>query len=149
MSPVDVYTRRSFLKRSGATGAAVLGGRLSSSVNPCRDSFVAMALVLEALAEEGGTIAEMRARVPTYVMAKEKLDLRAREIGSALRRLQDHYRDETLDLTDGVKVVWPDRWVHARPSNTEPVVRIVAEAHEEKQARELVRAALERLSPTG
>ena len=122
-------------------------GVVMPAVNPCRDSFVAMALILEALAEAGGTISELRGRVPSYVMVKDKLDLPAREIGAALRRLQTDFRNEPLDLTDGVKVVWPDRWVQARASNTEPVVRVVAEAHHEDDARAMVTVVMERLSP--
>lgn len=130
--------------RIGGEGNA---GVIAPRVNPCRDSFVAMALILEALAHEGGTISEMRARVPRYALVKEKVAFPARLIAAALRRLQDAYRGETIDLTDGVKIVWPDRWVQARASNTEPVVRVVAEAADEAEARDLVRAVVECVRP--
>jgi len=123
-------------------------GVIAPEINPCRDSFVGMALLLEALAREGGTVRQMRASVPTYAMVKEKLECRAREVAPGLRRLQDQYRSEMLDLTDGVKVLWPDRWLQARPSNTEPVIRVLAEAPTEADARALVREALEYLRPT-
>jgi phosphomannomutase len=124
------------------------GGVIMPAVNPCRDSFVGMALLLEALAEEGGTIGEMRARIPSYAIVREKLECPARAIAPALRSLQNLYRQETMDLTDGVKVVWPDRWLHARPSNTEPVIRLTAEAPTELEADALMREALECLCPT-
>jgi phosphomannomutase len=146
----EVNVIEGMLERNAQIGGEGNAGVIYPAVNPCRDSFVAMALILEALAEEGGTISQMRARVPAYVMVKEKLAFPAREIGTALRRLQRDFSGEagaTIDLSDGVKIVWPDRWVHARSSNTEPVVRVVAEAVKETQARELVRAVIECLSP--
>jgi len=124
------------------------GGVILSPINPCRDSFVAMALVLEALAQDGGTIGEMRARIPTYAMVIERLYCPAREIAPSLRLLQGLYRGQTMDLTDGVKVIWPDRWLQARSSTTEPIIRLHAEAPTEPEARALLNEALECLSPT-
>jgi phosphomannomutase len=124
------------------------GGVILSPVNPCRDSFVGMALILEALVELECSLSELRARVPTYAMASEKLLCPARDVAPSLRLLRDLYREETLDLTDGVKVVWKDRWLHARPSTTEPVIRLHAEAPTEADARKLLGEALECLSPT-
>lgn len=121
------------------------GGVIMPAINPCRDSFVAMALVLEALGREGGSISALRARIPRYAMVKDKLTIPAREIAPALRALQDSFQGETLDLIDGLKVLWPDRWLQARGSNTEPIVRVTAEAPTEADARALVDDALARL----
>ena len=119
------------------------GGVIMREVNPCRDSFVGMALLLEALAREGGTISDMRDKVPAYAMVKEKLPCPAREIAPALRRVAYEFRDAPIDRTDGLKIVWPDRWVQARGSNTEPIVRVTAEAPTEADARALVLRTLE------
>ncbi len=124
------------------------GGVIAPEINPCRDSFVAMALLLEALATEGGTVDAMRSRFPRYALLKEKLDFLAREIPTALRRLQNFFRKETVDRTDGIKIVWPDRWLLARASSTEPVVRVIAEAPTEKEARQLMQQAFECLRPS-
>ncbi|MGC8667484.1 MAG: phosphoglucosamine mutase [Chthonomonadales bacterium] len=121
------------------------GGVIVPAINPCRDSFVGMALILESLAEEECTISQLRARIPEYAIVKAKADFAAREIGPALKRFQEAYRGERLDLTDGVKVVWDDRWVQARGSNTEPIIRVTAEAPDEEGARKLVDEALARL----
>jgi phosphomannomutase len=123
------------------------GGVIMRRVNPCRDSFVGMALLLEALAKEGGTISQMRAKVPTYAMVKEKLPCPAREIASALRRVAYEFREAQIDRTDGLKIVWPDRWVQARGSNTEPIIRITAEAPTEPDARALVIRTIESIKP--
>jgi phosphomannomutase len=107
-----------------------------------------MSLLLEALAEEGGTIRQMRDRVPSYAIVKEKLLCPARGIAPALRNLQSLYDDAEFDLTDGLKAVWPDRWLSARASNTEPIIRLTAEAPTESDARALMHSALECLSPS-
>lgn len=144
----EINVVQAMVEHGASVGGEGNGGVICSDVNPCRDSYVAMALLLEALAEEGGTIREMRERVPTYAIVKEKLECPARGITPALRKLQDLYREQTFDMTDGLKVVWPDRWLSARASNTEPIIRLTAEAPTESDARALMHGALECLSPS-
>lgn len=124
------------------------GGVIMPSVNPCRDSFVGMALLLEALAKEGSTISEMRSLIPAYAMSKEKLPMAAREMAPALRRMEYEFRAEHIDHTDGLKVIWDDRWIQARPSNTEPIIRITSEAPTDAEARAVVVRAIEALKPS-
>jgi phosphomannomutase len=123
------------------------GGAIVLPVNPCRDSFAAMALVLESMAVSRRSVAGLRAQVPRYAMVRERLLCSARDIAPSLRLIKDLFRGEQLDLTDGVKVTWPDRWLLARPSATEPVIRLAAEASAESEARSLVNRVLEVLSP--
>ena len=80
-------------------------------------------------------------------MVRERLLCSARDIAPSLRLIRSLFRGERLDLTDGVKVTWPDRWLLARPSTTEPVIRLAAEAPTETEARSLVNRVLEVLSP--
>ena len=124
------------------------GGVIALAINPCRDSFVGMAMILESLAEGGGTLSELRAELPAYAMVKEKVACRSRDVATCLRLLQRLHRGRPMDLTDGVKVRWPDRWLHVRGSNTEPVLRIIAEAPTEPEARELVLGVMEYLRRT-
>lgn len=130
------------LERMIETGASIggegNGGVIMPGVNACRDSFVGMALVLEAMATSGETISQLRAHLPSMVMVKDKLPCAARGIAPALRRLRREVTGNSLDLTDGVKVLWPDRWLQARGSNTEPIIRVIAEAPTAKEAQELV-----------
>jgi len=119
------------------------GGVIMPHINPCRDSFVGMALLLEALAIEGGTISQMRQKVPTYAIVKEKLECQAREIAPALRRMAYEFRGEDTDHIDGLKVTLADRWIQARGSNTEPIIRLTAEAPTEPEARALILRALD------
>jgi phosphomannomutase len=144
----EINVVQAMFERDAAIGGEGNGGVICRAINPCRDSYVAMALILEALAEEGGTIREMRARVPSYAIVKEKLLCPARGIAPALRKLQGLYPDAEFDTTDGLKAVWPDRWLSARASNTEPIIRLTAEAPTESDARSLMHSALECLSPS-
>jgi phosphomannomutase len=121
------------------------GGVIVPSINPGRDSFVGMALILEALAQEGGTISAMRAKIPSYAIVKSRVECPMREVAPALRALQETYQGETINLIDGLKIIRPDRWVQARGSNTEPIIRVTAEAPSEIEAQALANEAIERL----
>lgn len=135
------------LERGARIGGEGIGGVIVPAINPCRDAFVAMAVILEALARAGGTLSALRARLPSYFMVKRSVPCRPRDVAPLLRLLKGLYRGQELDLTDGVKVVWPDRWLHVRASNTEPIIRVTAEAPIEETARALVRSVLEYLRP--
>jgi phosphomannomutase len=123
------------------------GAAVVLPVNPCRDSFAAIALVLEAIAVAGQRVGALRAKWPVYSMATERLLCPVRDIAPSLRLVRTLFPGERLDTTDGVKVTWPDRWLLARPSATEPVIRLAAEAPSESDARALVNRVLEVLSP--
>ncbi len=144
----EIHVVEKMLHCGAVIGGEGNGGVILPSVNPCRDSFVGMALILDALAEHGGTLGALRTRIPSYAMVKEKLLCAARDMAPSLRLLQDLYKGETVDLTDGVKVLWPDRWLHARPSNTEPILRLIAEAPTQPEAQSLLMHAIECLSPS-
>jgi phosphomannomutase len=123
------------------------GGVIVLPVNPCRDSFVAMALVLEALAIERAPLSERFAYLRAHVLLRDTLLCPAREVAPALRWLRQVYRGAALDLTDGVKVSWDDRWLHVRTSHRDPILRLTAEAPDLAGARKLLNEVLEHLSP--
>lgn len=147
-SPVGEAHVVEAMKEHGAeAGGEGDGGAIVLPVNPCRDSFVAMALVLESMAVSGQSVGGLRARVPRYSMVRERLLCPARDIAPSLRLIRSLFPGERIDLTDGVKVTWPDRWLLARSSATDPVIRLEAEAPTEDDARALVSRVLEALSP--
>jgi phosphomannomutase len=141
----EIHVVERMLQLKSPIGGEGNGGVIALSVNPCRDSFVGMALVLQALAQDRVSLSEWRARFPNYAMAREKLLCPARDMAPSLRLLQQLYRRERLDFTDGLKVQWADRWLHARPSNTEPILRLMAEAPTPAAANALLLEALEEL----
>lgn len=118
------------------------GGVIYPNVHPGRDSATGMALILEALAVAGRPLSLLNRKIPDYVMVKTKFP--ATE--TAVRNLKELVGGEFADAgevvtEDGVKAVYADRWVHVRPSGTEPVVRIFAEGPDEAAAQELVKRA--------
>ena len=143
----EVHVMEGMEAHGAVVGGEGNGGVIVPEINPCRDGLAAMALVLEALAMEGAGVGALRARLPSYAMVKEKIRCRPRYIAPCLRLIRYRFREEEMDLRDGVKVIWPDRWVHVRGSNTEPVIRVVAEAPDEEAAGRLVESVLEYLRP--
>ena len=143
----EIHVVDRMIEEDAVIGGEGNGGVIVPAINPCRDSFVAMALILQALAEEEITVGKMASLLPRYAMVKEKLPCRPRHVAPSLRLLRYHYQGEKMDLTDGVKILWPDQWLHVRPSNTEPIIRILAEADREEKAEGLVETVLEYLKP--
>ena len=142
----EIHVVERMLESGAAIGGEGNGGVILTEVHPCRDGFVGMALVLEAMAESGLRVKELCSRIPRYAIMRDALRCPARDIAPLLRLLSGIYRNQKTDLTDGVKVLWADRWIHARPSNTEPIIRLIAEAPTEADARALLMEALECLT---
>ena len=118
------------------------GGVIDPRVVWCRDSQVGIALVLEYLARTGKTLKEVVAALPRYAMVKRKIAVDRATVTAAIPRIRaaDLARAATIDVRDGLKLSWPDRWVHVRASGTEPASRIIAEAPDQAGADALVAA---------
>ncbi len=115
------------------------GGVIWPRVTFVRDSLSAMALVLSLRARTGQTINQMVADLPQYAIVKRKTPLANREDATpALERIASHFANEKVDRQDGVRVDFADKWVHVRPSNTEPILRLIAEAPTTAQADALL-----------
>ncbi len=121
------------------------GGVIYPKINFCRDSQVAMVLILHLLAESGRTVSDLMSDLPSYWMIKEKLPCPSDKIGAALKMIRSDYADRQMDLRDGVKVIFDDGWLHVRGSNTEPIVRIVTEAGSEARARQILDSIFEKV----
>jgi phosphomannomutase len=127
------------MRRVGAVvGGEGNGGVIYPRINFARDSLVGMALILHLLAESGKSVSELMDSLPRFKMVKDKLICPSHTIPRVLRMVRDSYEGFPLDTRDGVKVVLPDGWLLVRGSNTEPIVRVVAEASTEERAREIV-----------
>lgn len=117
------------------------GGPIDPSVGYVRDSFVGMARILELLATSGQTVSEIVAEMPAVAMVKDKIELAASELPGLQRRLETQLSSAKVNRLDGLKLEWPDRWLLVRGSNTEPIVRFIAEAPSDNEARELCEQA--------
>jgi phosphomannomutase len=121
------------------------GGVIFPAVSTVRDGLMALALLLEAMARAGTKLTALAAAWPSYCMIKEKLTIGDERPDVVLERLAARCAGETLDHQDGLKLIRPDGWVHLRPSNTEPILRCIAEARTERQARALITLFLDRM----
>jgi len=121
------------------------GGVILPEVHLGRDAPIGAALLLQLLVEEGRPLSAIVAGLPRYVIVKEKLDRPNASLDTVYAALRSAFPDATVDTQDGLRLSWPDRWVHIRPSGTEPIVRVIAEAPNEDAARELVRRSREPL----
>ena len=121
------------------------GGVILSEVHLGRDAPVGAALLLQLLHEEDRPLSSIVGDLPRYVIVKDKLDRPAASLDSVYASLRDAFPDASTDMQDGLRLSWSDSWVHIRPSGTEPIVRVIAEAPTEKAARELVRRSREPL----
>lgn len=116
------------------------GGVIYSELHYGRDALIGLALYLSALARSGQTISEFQSAFPRYSMVKEKIDLQpGLDLGHILKLIkeEEHKRNDQIKTTeiDGLKFDWQNSWVHLRASNTEPIIRIYAEAEDEAAAR--------------
>lgn len=113
---------------------AVIGGEGNGGViypesHYGRDALVGIALFLSSLAQKGCKASELRATFPNYYIAKNRIDLTpSTDVDAILRKVKEMYGDEQVTDIDGVKIDFPDKWVHLRKSNTEPIIRVYSEA---------------------
>jgi phosphomannomutase len=119
------------------------GGPIDPRVGLVRDSFVGMALLLDAMAERDRPIGHMADELPRYEIVKTKISLPPEKVSAALDALARHFPDAACDRLDGLRLDWPGRWLLVRGSNTEPIVRAIAEAPTAEEARRLCDEAAE------
>ncbi len=125
------------LEHDAVFGGEGNGGPIDPRVGPVRDSFVGMAQLLDAMAAREMTISQLAGELPRYEIVKTKVSMPREKIPAALDTLERHFADAKPDRLDGLRLDWPGRWLLVRPRNTEPIVRAVAEAQTEADARRL------------
>lgn len=133
---VNVVTK---MKQTGAViGGEGNGGVIYPEAHYGRDALVGVALFLTLLVQSGKTVTQLKAGYPPYEIAKEKVQLTPDiDVDAVLERMKQHYAGEKITDIDGVKIDFADSWVHLRKSNTEPIIRIYAEAHTMEEAEQL------------
>src|SRR6266571_1772061 len=127
-SPVgEAYVARKIIELKAVIGGEGNGGVIYPALHVGRDAPVAGALVLSLLARERITVSELVARAPRYTIVKAKAPRGAR-LEAVYGALKQSFPDAEVDTQDGLRLAWPDRWLHVRPSGTEPIIRLIAEA---------------------
>ena len=139
---VNVVAR---MKEVGAViGGEGNGGVIYPGLHYGRDALVGTALFLTWLAQTGMTMTQLRATYPAYYASKNKIELTpAIDVDKVLREIKERYADENVNDTDGVKIDFPDKWVHLRKSNTEPIIRVYSEAATPEAADEIGRKVMD------
>lgn len=124
---VNVTTK---MKEVGAViGGEGNGGVIYPESHYGRDALVGIALFLSSLAYKKCTASQLRATFPNYFIAKNRIDLTpSTDIDAILEKVKEMYASEKITDIDGVKIDFPDKWVHLRKSNTEPIIRVYSEA---------------------
>jgi len=115
------------------------GGVILTEVHLGRDAPIGAALLLQLLHEENKPLSQIASALPRYVIVKDKLNRPDAKLDTVYEALRSAFPDAAADTQDGLRLSWPDRWVHVRPSGTEPIVRVIAEAPTDHEALELVR----------
>jgi phosphomannomutase len=144
----EVNVARRMQQEGAVVGGEGNGGVILSALHHTRDAPLASALILQHLAEEGCTPSEAAGRWPAYKIVKEKVSFSRDALEAGYQALELDLSAPIKDESDGLRLAWPGKkaWLHVRPSGTEPIVRLIAEATTEEGARALVKRAGEILS---
>jgi phosphomannomutase len=139
-TPVGEINVASKMKSIGAViGGEGSGGVILPSVHYGRDAIVGIGLFLQLLMEFGGTASSLKASLPSYAIVKDKIAVGTLAPDDILSRMNDHYsKTYRTNNDDGLKIDFPSSWVHLRKSNTEPIIRIIAEAKTRVESQQLV-----------
>lgn len=133
---VNVATR---MRSEGApVGGEGNGGVILTEVHLGRDAPIGAVLILQLLLEEKKSLSEIVASYPRYSIVKDKLDRPSAPLDAVYASLSKAFADAEVDTQDGLRLTWSDRWVHIRPSGTEPIVRVIAEAPSVAEAQQLI-----------
>jgi len=141
----EINVARMMARIGAPVGGEGNGGIIISDVHLCRDSFGGMAMLLEHLAKSGAGLSDLKRRLPAYSMIKEKQSVPFRKRKAILNRLLLKFPQGKRETSDGLRVDYPEFWFHVRPSNTEPVMRIIVEAGSTETARRVAEEIMEEI----
>jgi len=144
----EAHVAQALLERGGVIGGEGNGGVIYPALHATRDGLLAAAITLDWLAADPRPLSARVAELPSTVMLKRKIDLRLGDPAALAAALTREFQEAERNVLDGEKYVWEDGWVQVRPSGTEPVIRIIAEAGTRERAEALASraaAALERV----
>ncbi len=133
----EAHVARRMVALRAAFGGEGNGGVMDPRVHVGRDAPLAAALIVSLLAGARQRLSELVAEAPRYVIVKAKVP-RGPALEPVYAALRSRYPNADADAQDGMRLGWPDRWLHVRPSNTEPIIRLIAEAPTRREAEQLI-----------
>lgn len=133
----EVHVVKAMKDVSAVIGGEGNGGVIYPESHYGRDALVGIALFLSHMAESKLKVSELKKKYPYYYIDKQKVQLEGIDVDSILNAIKVKFAAENLNLVDGIKIDYPDRWVQLRKSNTEPIIRIYSEAPSKAEAEEL------------
>jgi phosphomannomutase len=136
----EANVARAIQDAGAVVGGEGNGGVMLPALHIGRDAPLAAALVLDLLSRSGASVDTLVEAQPRYAIVKAKAP-RGADLAPVYRELERTFTDATADGQDGLRLAWPDRWLHVRPSGTEPIVRLIAEAPTADDANALVKRA--------
>lgn len=113
------------------------GGIIFPAVQYCRDSYNGMAFLLDLMAATGQTVTQLAARLPRYTRRLGSVAYQHGRLAALMQSVEEAFTAPAVDRTDGLKLIWPGRWIHVRSSNTEPILRFAVESTTEQEADEM------------
>jgi len=123
----EINVVEKIIKMNAVIGGEGNGGVIYPKVNLCRDSLCGIALVLELMATTDLSISELVEKIPKYYMIKTKISLPSDKIAMVIAHFRKKFSNYECNFEDGLRIIIPEGWIHLRPSNTEPIIRIVVE----------------------
>lgn len=134
----ESHVARAILEKSCVVGGEGNGGVIDPRISPVRDSLSGISQVLQLMSSTRKPISALVTELPRYVMIKQKYEATRDQIDTAVGAIRAALAGENIDACDGVRVDFAEGWVHVRPSNTEPIVRMIAEARDAATAQRLL-----------
>jgi len=142
----DIHVSRCMRECNAVIGGEGNGGVIFPPINYARDGVMALALILNFLAEENAPLSSISGSLPSYSMIKRKVNSQGIDIEKIKKRLGEKFKEKQLNFLDGVKIFLPEGWVHIRASGTEPILRVISEAKCKRDAERLSTLALNLIS---
>jgi len=134
----EINVVKKMLEVGAEFGGEGNGGVILKEAHLGRDSLVGVAMILNRMSQDKKPISEIHSSLPQFYIVKDKIDLENIDLNFVLDKAKLVFEDAKIDRLDGIKFIWDDRWIHLRSSNTEPIMRIYAEAPSKSEATDLI-----------
>ncbi len=133
----EIHVAKRMEEEKSVIGGEGNGGVIVPEVHLGRDAPVGIAIILQYLLESEKRVSTLWQEMPQYKIVKEKMEIGSHDPDQLLKKIETSHQKDTLNVEDGIKIDMEEGWVHIRKSNTEPIIRVMAEAGSEQQAKEL------------